>query len=172
MWIRLSEIPPHGVVVSSQTPLKQLGLVQEEWWAAGPLRVQLLVTRDERLIMVDGDVGVALQFHCSRCLKECSYPMQVPVHIALVPEGEEAAESRSQLHAADLEQLYYRDDGVETNDVVREQLLLAVPMRVVCRPECRGLCASCGRDLNEGACGCQESPAAPWVEQLKRWRPK
>jgi uncharacterized protein len=172
MWIRLSDIPPQGVVVSTQTPLAQLGLGQEEWWAAGPVRVGLRVTREHELIMIDGDVGAPLRFHCSRCLRDCDAPLQLPVHLTLAPADAAVPEGHHQLQAADLEQWYYREGGVEINDVVREQLLLAIPMQVVCRPDCRGLCASCGRDLNEGPCGCPAPPDTPWVEQLKRWRPR
>lgn len=171
MWIRLSEISPQGVVVSSEAVLAQLGLAQEQWWADGPVRVQLLVTRDEEVILVDGEVSAALRFHCSRCLETCAYPVHAAVHVMLAPADPSPPEGHHQLSAADLEQLYYRNGGVETNEVVREQLLLSIPMQVVCRPECRGLCASCGRNLNEGPCGCPAPPASPWVEQLKRLLP-
>ena len=170
MWIRLSDIPPQGVAVSSPVVLGQLGLAQEDWSADGPIRVDMVVTRDRELIMVDGTVAATLRFRCSRCLENCSRPVQAATHLVLAPAGSEPTEGRHQLNAADLEQLFYRDGGVETDDVVREQLLLSIPMQVVCRPECRGLCPACGRNLNEGACGCPAPPSTPWVEQLKRFR--
>ncbi|MEW6325327.1 MAG: DUF177 domain-containing protein [Nitrospirota bacterium] len=168
MWIRLSEIPPQGVVVSSPTPAAQLGLGREEWWTDEPVRVQLVVTRDGDDILIDGEVAATLRFRCSRCLEECTYPVRTALHVTLAPAGPDAPEGHYQLNAADLEQAYYREGGVETNEVVREQLLLAIPMQVVCRPGCRGLCASCGRNLNEGPCECPGPPDSPWVEQLKR----
>jgi len=170
MWIRLSEISPQGVVVSQSTPLTQLGLSQEEWSADAPIRVDLVVNRDQDVILVDGDVTGTLRFRCSRCLEPCAQPVRLSVHQALAPAVDHPTEGHHQLNAADLEQWYYRDGGVETNDVVREQLLLAIPMRVVCRADCRGLCASCGRNLNEGACACPAPPSSSWVEQLKRVR--
>jgi uncharacterized protein len=170
MWIRLSGIPPQGVAVSSPVPLGQLALAQEDWSADGPIRVDMVVTRDRELIMVDGTVAAVLRFRCSRCLETCSRPLQAAVHLALAPAGSEPPESRHQLNATDLEQLFYQDGGLETDDVVREQLLLSIPMQVVCRPECRGLCPACGRNLNEGPCGCPAPPSTPWVEQLKRFR--
>jgi len=171
MWIRLSEIPPQGVTVSSPVPLAQLGLANESWWTDGPVRVQLLVTRESDLILVDGDISASLKFHCSRCLQECAYAVNGAVHLTLEPaEGGARSEGAHQLQADELEQLYYRDGGVETNDVVREQLLLSIPMRVVCRPDCGGLCPSCGRNLNEGACGCPAPAASRLAEQLKRWQ--
>ena len=171
MWIRLSEISPHGVTVSSPVPLAQLGLAGETWYADGPVHVHLLVTREAEHILVDGDISASLRFHCSRCLKECAYAVNSAVHLSLAPAGEHnRSEGAHQLNAEDLEQLYYREGGFETNDVVREQLLLSIPMRVLCRPDCRGLCVSCGKNLNDGSCGCPPPAASPLAEQLKRWR--
>jgi uncharacterized protein len=171
MWIRLSEISPHGVTVSSPVPLTQLGLADEEWWTDGPVHVHLMVTREAEQILVDGDISATLLFHCSRCLQESAYPVSGAVHLFLAPAGGQAQpEGVYQLNAADMEQLYYQDGGVETNDIVREQLLLSIPMRVLCRPECLGLCATCGKNLNEGACGCPVPAASRLAEQLKRWR--
>jgi len=171
MWIRLSEISPHGVTVSSPVPLAQLGLADEAWWADGPVRVHLMVTREAEQILVDGDISATLRFHCSRCLQECPYPVSGAVHLSLAPEGGHGTlEGAHQLNAEDMEQLYYREGGFETNDIVREQLLLSIPMRVVCRPDCRGLCATCGKNLNEGPCGCPAPAASRLAEQLKRWR--
>ena len=170
MWIRLSEISPHGIPVSSSTPPAQLGLGREEWWADGPVRAELVVTRDDDVILMDGEVTASLRFRCSRCVEECALPVRTAVHLVLVPapDGRELPDGEHQLKAADLEQAYYRDGGLETNDVVLEHLLLSIPMRVVCRPGCRGLCVSCGRNLNDGPCDCPPPPDSPWVEQLKK----
>jgi uncharacterized protein len=171
MWIRLAEISPHGVTVASPVPLAQLGLADEAWWTDGPVRVHLMVTREAEHILVDGDIAATLRFHCSCCLQECNYPVSGAVHLSLAPAAEGAApEGAVQLMAEDLEQLYYREGGVETNDIVREQLLLSIPMRVLCRPDCRGLCATCGKNLNEGSCDCPPPVASGLAEQLKRWR--
>jgi len=174
MRIRLSEIPPHGVTVAAPVPLAQLGLADEPWWTDGPVQVRLVVTRESDLILVDGSVSASLRFHCSRCLIECDYAVNAAVHLSLAPadtDGEApASDSARQLQADELEQLYYRDGGFDTNDVVREQLLLSIPMRVVCRPDCRGLCAACGNNLNEGPCGCPPPADSKLAEQLKRWR--
>lgn len=173
MRIRLSDISPQGVTVASPVPLAQLGLAEEEWWTDEPVRVHLLVTRESELILIDGDISASLRFHCSRCLQECVYAVNGAVHLTLMPadaEGDAQSERARQLQADELEQLYYQDGGVETNDVVREQLMLSIPMRVVCRQECLGLCASCGKNLNEGPCGCPAPAASKLAEQLKRWR--
>jgi uncharacterized protein len=171
MWIRLSEISPHGVTVSSPVSLAQLGLADEEWRTEGPVRMHLLVTREAEQIVVQGDVSATLRIPCSRCLQECTYPVNGTVLLSLAPEGGiGASEGAQQLTAEDLEQLSYREGGFETNEIVREQLLLSIPMRVVCRPDCRGLCATCGKNLNEGPCGCPEPAPSRLAEQLKRWQ--
>ena len=66
---------------------------------------------------------------------------------------------------------YYEGEGLVLEDVLREQLLLAVPMRVVCREDCKGLCPQCGSNLNTGKCECPPGPSdVRWagLKELKK----
>jgi uncharacterized protein len=62
---------------------------------------------------------------------------------------------------------YYQGEGLELEDALREQVLLAVPLKAVCRPECKGLCPQCGQNLNEGSCSCHEKQEDPRWHALR-----
>src|SRR5437879_13900238 len=61
------------------------------------------------------------------------------------------------------EDYYYQDDVVVLDDLVRQEVILAVPFRPQCRADCRGLCRQCGQDLNVGTCACAPPPDPRWA---------
>jgi uncharacterized protein len=63
-----------------------------------------------------------------------------------------------ELGAADMEIDYFRGEKINLRDPIQEQVILALPDRVLCKPDCKGLCPQCGADLNEAACDCDRTP--------------
>ena len=79
------------------------------------------------------------------------------VELMILVERQPEAESEHSLHEQDLGDLYVTEEILETDPILIEQLQLNVPMKPLCRPDCKGLCPECGADLNEGACSCGEA---------------
>lgn len=113
-------------------------------------------------ILVKGHLTVEMEADCDRCLEAARFPLSLdfdlvyqplpavmPEEVVLTPEETEIA--------------FYRGLGIELADVVREQVLLALPMRRICRPDCRGICPVCGENRNLVNCGCRQE----WVDD--RW---
>ena len=67
---------------------------------------------------------------------------------------------------------YYQGDGLLLEDVLREQVLLALPLKVTCREDCKGLCVHCGQNLNEGQCSCSTAIEDPRWTALREIRSK
>jgi len=103
-----------------------------------------------------GHLHTAVAGECSRCLTAVKAPVAVEVG-ALFTSDADAGDD------PDAYRLQSHDTEVDLRPVVREELALALPRFVLCRDDCRGLCPSCGKDLNAGPCGC--APAAD-----PRWR--
>src|SRR3989344_4322101 len=82
---------------------------------------------------------------CCRCLKVFPSHMEVPIHLTLAP--------------------LYEGDDFNLGGIIREQVILALPLQTLCKKNCKGLCQRCGKDLNEGPCDCKQEQADP------RWRP-
>ena len=76
-----------------------------------------------------------------------------------------------QLTPSDLDVDYFEGDDLDLAALVEEQALLMIPQTIHCREECRGLCAACGADLNEGPCGCKAEPAAHPFAAMKDFLP-
>jgi uncharacterized protein len=70
------------------------------------------------------------------------------------PLGADAGRDELSVTDAEAEIGYYQGDGILLEDVLREQVLLALPLKVTCREDCKGLCLHCGKNLNEEQCSC------------------
>jgi uncharacterized protein len=88
------------------------------------------------------------------------------------PQGTDAGKEELSVTAAEAEVGYYQGEGLLLEDVLREQVLLALPLKAICREECRGLCPHCGQNLNQEQCTCAESSEDPRWSALKDIREK
>ena len=100
---------------------------------------------------------------CDRCLERLEIPLSGPIRVSYEPRELESSKEEVELTENDVEVGYYEGNGLELADVVREQVLLALPMQKLCRPDCQGICPTCGANRNETACECKP----PHVEE--RW---
>lgn len=113
-------------------------------------------------ILATGKVGAEAQLTCARCLQTFTSPVSVDVCELFVSEAP----------AAGAEDDFYPIAGeeIDLEPMIRDALVLALPSNPVCRPECRGMCARCGADLNAGTCSCTEDTTDPrWaaLDELK-----
>lgn len=108
---------------------------------------------------------------CARCLEPIAMVVERDLDLLYQPEAVIGESGEAEIHAADTEVAFFSGSGVDAADVAREQVLLALPMQPLCRPECRGLCARCGANLNSGPCGCPPLADERW-NALKSLRPK
>ncbi|MBI4509084.1 MAG: DUF177 domain-containing protein [Deltaproteobacteria bacterium] len=107
---------------------------------------------------------------CSRCTAPARLDIDVPLRMIFVPRGEgegEATPGEPEIEGEpaeeDLDLATYSNDRLDLGQVLREQLLLQLPIAHLCRDDCKGLCPQCGKDLNEGPCGC------PPASKDERW---
>ena len=112
--------------------------------------------KDQRLldIRVHGDFSTSLEVPCARCLEPVVSDIANSYDLLYRPEGSDDGKEELSVTAAEAEISYYAGTGLELVDVLREQLLLAVPLKIVCRTDCKGLCPSCGKNRNVEPCNC------------------
>ncbi len=94
---------------------------------------------------------------CSRCLKKFPYKIDTELNIDLVPVGSLGTSPEHELERSELDTEFYPGDEIDPVSIVKEQLLISIPMVPLHSPDCKGLCPVCGMDLNESACGCQRN---------------
>ncbi|MEW5980942.1 MAG: DUF177 domain-containing protein [Acidobacteriota bacterium] len=125
-------------------------------------RVELAfdIHKDGQQFRLVGRVAGALGLACSRCLEEYELEVDERFDVVCLPASENAGEGEREIEEDDLTTAYYRDQTIDLGQLVVEQFYLAVPMKPLCRDDCRGLCPECGINLNSGACSC----AHRWVD--------
>jgi uncharacterized protein len=154
-----------GEDVRQRTPLKTEGradLVQEH-------HGKHKVVKD---IRVKGKLETELEVACARCLEPVGLPVARSFDLLYRPLGTDAGHEELSVTDAEAEIGYYAGEGLLLEDTLREQVLLAVPLKTVCREACKGLCPQCGKNLNEGACNCSNEVEDPRWAALKEIRGK
>ena len=123
-------------------------------------------------IRVVGEMFTRVEVACARCLEPVARDVQRKFDLLYRPLGSDSGRAEISVTTAEAEIGYYSGDGVLLEDILREQLLLEVPIKVVCREDCKGICPHCGQNRNQGSCDCVEAAADPRWDALRGLRDK
>jgi uncharacterized protein len=119
------------------------------------------VVEDIRLV---GRFAAELEARCARCLEPVETSVAENFDLIYRPQGVDARGDEASISRAETEIGYYQNGGVLLEDVVKEQVLLAVPVKQICSTQCKGLCPQCGTNLNTGSCNCVTGVSDPrWL---------
>lgn len=129
-----------------------------------PLRCMIVLVRTGDRIDAHLDLETSLELSCSRCGEPMRQNIHTSADVTFLPEAKKEEDAAGQ-EATDLE--FYLDE-LDLRDVVRDTFLLALPVAALCREDCRGLCPSCGANLNLGGCKCNTSKDHSPFEKLRR----
>lgn len=127
----------------------------------GPLQVDLQVSRSLQTFLVAGEVHACIRGECCRCLSTVEQPLRSPLRLLLQRQEITREEQEAMAQEEDVEFLHPGTKEVDLKPLICEAVVLELPMRVYCRPECQGLCQRCGHDLNTGPCSCPPLAADP-----------
>ncbi len=114
-------------------------------------------------IRVVGGLDVTLEVSCARCLEPVTHTVNWAFDLLYRPLGVDRRAEEVAITEADTEIGYYEGEGLLLEDVLREQVLLATPVKLVCREDCKGLCPHCGSNLNVEPCNCQQPGDPRWA---------
>jgi uncharacterized protein len=118
-------------------------------------------------IRLRGRCSVALELPCARCLELVRHDVNRQFELLYRPLGADAGRDELSVTDAEAEVGYYQGEGILLEDVLREQVLLALPLKTICRENCKGLCPQCGKNLNQEQCSCAVPVEDPRWEALK-----
>jgi len=152
--IRVEDLELHPIVVSKTYASGTLDYHGTDFRQAAPLKVDAVAELVGSEICIRGRLGTRLEARCDRCLGSVAIPIEQDFDLVYRPVSTIAREEEVELPPDELGVGFFSGDGIELADVVTEQVILAVPMKVVCRTECRGLCPVCGANLNFERCEC------------------
>lgn len=154
MLITRHELERHRIVVEKTFEPDSLDFQDEDFRQTDPLIVKAVaeLTGDE--IGIRGVLKTRVEAACDRCLKRVLLPIERNFDLIYRPMATIARDEELELPEDELDIGFYEGEGIELGDVLTEQAILAVPMKVICREDCRGLCPTCGVDRNAAACSC------------------
>lgn len=122
---------------------------------------------DIRLV---GKFSTTLEVNCARCLEPVVREAARDFDLLYRPEGVDGGRDEVSVTQAEAEIGYYVGDGLLLEDFLREQVLLTIPIKTICREDCKGLCPYCGKNLNEESCSCKTQPSDPRWDGLKSFK--
>lgn len=137
----------------------------------GPIDARLEVWSATRVTRVEGSLTAAFERECYRCLKTIGDSVEVEVRAGFIDSQEDSSLEETEVSATELDTSVLSGTEIDLLDLVREQMLLALPDAVLCDEACKGLCTDCGQDLNDSECDCSSERIDPrWkgLEDLKR----
>jgi len=152
-----------GAEARQRTPLKASGradVVEEH-------HGKHQIIKDLRL---RGKLAAGLELQCARCLEPVPRDIKRDFELLYRPLGADAGRDELSVTDAEAEIGYYQGEGILLDDVLREQVLLALPLKTTCREDCKGLCPQCGKNLNLDKCSCTNEVEDPRWAVLKEVR--
>ena len=137
-----------------------------------PLDWSGVVERTGSEVRLAGSLTTKLELACVRCLEPIRELVEKKFDLLFKPRDSLAFEENAEikLEEVDTGMAFMTGSQLPLSEVIREQVLLALPMKPLCRPDCRGLCSLCGKNLNENSCDCPRQTINPAFEGLLEFK--
>jgi uncharacterized protein len=161
MILRVSDISDDGLIIEDAS-LFGSSFSDPSWRLD---RVHLRAERDGEDVIVAGEIDSTVPITCGRCLEELPARVRATVDVRFIPRPPTG--DRVELGSDDLDLDFYDGDEVNLATLVASETALALPMKPLCREDCRGLCPICGGNRNLVTCVCPERAPDPRLGALK-----
>lgn len=170
MLIQLQKIgdEPFHWQESPRISIESLG--RSELLGLGEVSWSGTIFRDLAGLRLEARLAYRQTLTCTRCLEPVERSVTEEIELAIDTGASEPMLGEHELLATELKTLFVDGDGLDTTPILLEQIQLNIPMKPLCREECRGLCPYCGIDRNRARCTCAESRVDPRWQGLERWR--
>ena len=145
----------------------ELNPVDERVRLTAPAAVTGKVRLSGNEVVVKGHVDTRAQVECDRCLQPVEAPVSADFTLEYITGSEYESSEVAELTEAEMSVAVFDGAGLDVDEIVKEQILLAVPTRMLCREDCKGICPECGIDRNTGECSCVADDIDPRWAALK-----
>ena len=145
----------------------ELELESEATTLKNEVRAQIKLKKGIAQTDVEGTIFADVEIDCSRCLQPTESSLEIPFKAVFVTPENYTEAKEAELGGEDLEVSIFDGDEIDLTELVREQILLNLPIQVFCREDCQGLCPKCGANQNLIDCKCKESEIDPRWASLK-----
>jgi uncharacterized protein len=144
---------------------------ESDYAVVEPVALAFDIFKDKQQFRLAGDVKTVLELPCSRCLEpfqhgvDAQFDLRYQPHALNTSGGGEHDER--EIEEDDLSTAFYQNDEIDLGQLMREQFYLSLPMKPLCREDCKGLCPVCGTNLNRETCDCKRDWDDPRLAALK-----
>lgn len=135
-----------------------------------PVALSVVVRRDRMQFRLVGRVKTTIDLTCSRCLEGFALAVDESFDVLYLPHTAPGPGEERMVEDDDLSTAFYEDNVIDLGQLMQEQCYLAVPMKPLCKEDCRGLCPVCGTNLNTGSCECRPAWVDPRLAVLQQLR--
>ena len=171
MFIEIENLKPEPLHVRHTYAVGDLNFKHADASLSAPVAADFLLTHKDLDLHLEGTVDTAIRHQCARCLCEGTYPVAARFDLYYFPQPESGGpDEEIELRKEDLEVGFYDGLRLDVDLVVLEQIELSLPMKFLCRVDCKGLCPECGANLNDGKCDCKKEAADPRLAVLLEFK--
>ena len=171
MKLRIDDITADPRETSIAEPAEDINRILEkgpirEYHVEEPIKVDLSYYRSGMDLFLSGHIKTRTEATCARCAEDFETEGDRPFRLVLSPKAAGYGAEKD-LRADDLEFSLYEGEEIDLSPLIREQILLALPTRPLCREDCQGLCPRCGSNRNHVKCDCRTESVDPRLEVLR-----
>jgi uncharacterized protein len=168
--MELSAIPHEGISQRYIGTGVGLGIGDPELTVVQPVEIECQFYKVNHEVVVQGSARSGVLLTCSRCAEEFEQPLRVALDAVYLPTDALSSERAKELEAGEADVYPYADQVIDVAEMVRDKLLLSIPLQPHCMVGCKGLCPSCGVNRNAVSCQCAEEKLGSPFEPLRRLR--
>lgn len=151
MRIDLSELYPYGEITKEYRVCYDDAFVDSYTVKDAPEMLLKLVWNKNRKAALSGEGSIVLEMPCDRCLKPVSVRVEYSVDMTV--------DTQTGTDGDGDDVFFLEDDELLVNELLLDEIRMNLPMKVLCRENCKGICMKCGADLNNGKCSCEQTAA-------------
>lgn len=158
MFLNVREMEQRKLRFDVSFPPGEIEFIEGKLWQATALHAvgsAELLPNTGGEIRLRGHLAVIMEAECDRCLDPARFPVDADFDLFYEPASASPRAEELAIDEAESELDFYEGDGLMLEDVLREQVLLALPMQRTCRDDCLGICPNCGQNRNKVACECR-----------------
>lgn len=170
MFLSVKEMEVRKVRFDETLPPGQIDFSGEELVQTSPLHATgtaELLDESDGEVRIQGRYTVTMGAECDRCLGRASFPLDAAFDLFYRPSTAIARVEEVEIDEGEAEIGFYAGGGLELDEILLEQVLLALPMQRVCSEACKGICPNCGVNRNEAECNCRPAGSETRWEALQ-----
>ena len=156
----VKDVPPEGTRISCVVGKEDLQLDENDPGIQDVLALTATIHAEETDFLVEGELNGLLLHECVRCLETFATPADLSFQVVYQDPGRWQSKGVEAVHgdsgAEETDCRSVLEQRIELQEMLREQLILSIPMQPLCSEGCQGLCQVCGQNLNVQGCGCKE----------------